>query len=232
MDLVHSSEQLIEKTAEYMRTALVDAEPGHDWWHTTRVWKIAKEISHFEGGESVVVELASLLHDIADYKFHGGDESVGPRKAKEWLISCGADPLLAERVSEIIASMNFKGAQASEAISLEHAIVQDADRLDALGAIGIARCFSYAGHFGRELYNPEIMPQLFLSKEEYRNSKSTALNHFFEKLLLLKDQMLTETGRILASEKHEFMLEYLQRFLVEAQADHLQPFLERVVNKN
>jgi len=205
--------QLIQETASHVRMSLVGAEPGHDWWHTQRVWANAVLIQQTEGGDLFVVELAALLHDIADYKFHGGDEEIGPTRAREWLSSIGVDTHYFDPICGVIRNMNFKGsAGAEEACSLEHAIVQDADRLDAIGAVGIARCFSFGGHFGREIFNPEIPAKDSMTGEEYRRSKSPSINHFFEKLLLLRDRMLTETGKMLAAKRHDFMKIYLSEF--------------------
>lgn len=209
---------LIEKTEKFVRKTLANAEGGHDWWHIYRVWKNAKAIAAHEHVDCLVVELAALLHDIADSKFHGGDEEIGPRIAGEFLTENGVESAIILHVQHIIRNMSFKAgfdpAQLTER-SIELQVVQDADRLDAMGAIGIARAFSYGGFKNRELYNPEIRPNLLMSKEEYKNSTAPTINHFYEKLLLLKDLFNTETGKKMAQRRHQFMLAYLDEFYLE-----------------
>jgi uncharacterized protein len=215
---------IIDTTIDHVKQQLRDAEPGHDWWHTFRVWNHAKLLQEREGGDREIIELAALLHDLGDYKFHGGDVEVGPRTAMQWLVSRGYPEERAGAVAKIIAAINFEGPAGEKvAQSIEHAVVQDADRLDALGAIGIARAFSFGGRFGREMLDPEILPNFSMRTEEYRNSKSPTLNHFFEKLLLLQDRMLTETGRVLASKSHSFMVRFLTQFFEEFFADEGPP---------
>ncbi len=210
------NEILINKTVSFVKAQLQSAEGGHDWWHILRVWNNAKAIAAAEGGNLQVIELAALLHDIADSKFHQGDESLGPKVACEFLSSLGLNEKRINQVVFIIAHMSFKGGQEQpENKSLEFQIVQDADRLDAMGAIGIARTFNYGGFKNRELYNPEVPPNLNQSKEAYTNSKAPTINRFYEKLLLLKDLMNTQTGKQMALQRHQFMELYLNQFFAE-----------------
>ena len=210
------STELIERTAEYVRRALADEGSGHDWWHVRRVWTMARRIGRAEGADLLVVELAALLHDIADWKAHGGDCSVGPEVAGKWLDSLGAEPAVARHVREIVAGISFKGAGVEQPeLSLEGKVVQDADRLDAIGAIGIARAFAYGGSKGRLIHDPDARPMNHDTAESYLNRPGTTINHFYEKLLLLRDRMNTATGRTLAEERHRFMEEYLRRFYEE-----------------
>jgi uncharacterized protein len=207
---------LINQTVQFVRDTLKNAEGGHDWWHIHRVWTNAKLIAKTEDADQLIVELAALLHDIADSKFHNGDEEIGPLTAGNYLTSMNVDAAVIEHVQQIIRNMSFKASFDKPLFNTpELAIVQDADRLDAIGAIGIARAFNYGGFKGREIYNPEIAPNLNMTKEEYKNSPAPSLNHFYEKLLLLKDKMNTATGRKLAQQRHEFMEAYLQQFYLE-----------------
>jgi uncharacterized protein len=209
-------DNLIKATVQFVRDTLQNAEGGHDWWHINRVWTNAKLIAQTEQAHLLTVELAALLHDIADSKFHNGDEEIGPFTAGEYLRSMNVDAAVVEHVQQIIRHMSFKSSFDKPAFhSPELAIVQDADRLDAIGAIGIARAFTYGGFKGRELYNPEIEPNLNMSKEEYKNTSAPTINHFYEKLLLLKDKMNTQTGKELAQQRHDFMTVYLQQFYKE-----------------
>ena len=210
------NEDIINQTANYVRQALAGAEAGHDWWHVKRVWVNAKLIGKEEPVNIFIVELAALLHDIADSKFHDGDEEVGPRVASQFLKSLNVDEPLIEHVQQIIRHMSFKSTFDEVSFhSQEMEVVQDADRLDAMGAIGIARAFTYGGYKGRELYNPEVLPNLNMSKQEYKNTSAPTINHFYEKLLLLKNKMNTITGRQLAGQRHQFMLQYLEQFYGE-----------------
>jgi uncharacterized protein len=210
------NDSLIDATVQFVRDTLKNAEGGHDWWHIHRVWTNAKLIAQTENADQLTVELAALLHDIADSKFHNGDEEIGPLTAGRYLHSMRVDAGIVEHVQQIIRHMSFKASFGKSGFhSPELAIVQDADRLDAIGAIGIARAFTYGGFKGRELYNPEIQPNLNMSKEEYKNSSAPTINHFYEKLLLLKDKMNTETGKRLALQRHAFMVSYLQEFYAE-----------------
>lgn len=206
----------IEKTVAFVQQELQGAEGGHDWFHIERVWKNARHIAEKEGGDLLVVELAALLHDIADSKFHGGDETIGPAKAREWMQSLSLPEATIAHVVSIIENISFKGGTTARTFhSKELDIVQDADRLDALGAIGIARTFNYGGFKNRALYDPSVPPQLNMSKEAYKNSTAPTLNHFYEKLFLLKDLMNTETGKALAEERHQYMEAFVARFLAE-----------------
>jgi len=212
--LTHS--QLIEKTIEFVKSQLEGAEGGHDWWHIYRVWNNAKHIAKTEQVDQTVVELGALLHDIADSKFHNGDEEIGPATARKFLEAQNTEPNIIEHVENIIRHISFKGGNHTQSFtSKELDVVQDADRLDAIGAIGIARTFNYGGHFGRALYDPNIKPNLNMSKEEYKKSQTPTLNHFYEKLLLLKDRMNTKTGRQIASQRHEYMQGFLDQFFNE-----------------
>ncbi len=209
-------ELIINKTINFVKETLILAEGGHDWWHIYRVWNNAKLIAATEQVDMLIVELAALLHDIADSKFHNGDEEIGPATAGKYLRGIGIDEATVIHVQQIIRYLSFKsGFDKPVFNSMELAIVQDADRLDAIGAIGIARTFSYGGFKGREIYNPEIAPDLNMTKETYKNSTAPSLNHFYEKLLLLKDKMNTTTGKQLAEQRHTFMLTYLDQFYFE-----------------
>lgn len=207
---------LIEKTAAFVKDSLKNAESGHDWWHIERVWKNAKLILKEEEANHLIVELAVLLHDIADAKFHNGDEEIGPARAVSFLKSMTVPQEIMFHVEQIIRHMSFKSSfDPQEYSSREMDIVQDADRLDAIGAIGIARAFTYGGYKNRELYNPEIAPKLNQTKEEYKNSRAPTLNHFYEKLLLLKDKMNTATGKKIAVQRHRVMENFLKQFKAE-----------------
>lgn len=209
-------EQLINATITFVKQTLANAEGGHDWWHIYRVWQLSKRIAEIEKADKLVVELGALLHDIADSKFHDGNEELGSQMAKEFLVSQGVDELVILHVVNIIANISFKGGRVHQQYkSLELYVVQDADRLDALGAIGIARTFNYGGFKNREMYNPEIKPAMNMTKEEYKNSTAPTINHFYEKLLLLKDRMNTATGKNMAIHRHQFMEKYLDEFYEE-----------------
>jgi uncharacterized protein len=209
-------ESVIRKTEEHIKNKLSGESSGHDWWHVYRVWKMAINICKEEKADLFVVQLASLLHDISDWKFNSGDDDVGPKLAREWLEKMQVDEETISHVCIIIKEMSFKGADVpSQMKTKEGMIVQDADRLDAIGAMGIARTFAYGGHKGREIYNPNIKPKRHKSFEEYKNNKSPTINHFYEKLLLLKDLMNTKTGKKIAEERHEFMKQFLDRFFNE-----------------
>ena len=207
---------LIDNTILFVKQQLENAEGGHDWFHIERVYKNALLIAKEEGCDLTVVKLAALLHDIADSKFHGGDESVGPKIAREFMESQPISEDVITHVIAIIENISFKGGNFEKTFSSkELAIVQDADRLDAIGAIGIARTFNYGGFKNRPIYNPNIQPKLNMSKEEYKNSEAPTLNHFYEKLLLLKDKMNTETGKKIAKKRHDFMVRFLAQFYAE-----------------
>ncbi|SHF68570.1 uncharacterized protein SAMN05444483_10244 [Salegentibacter echinorum] len=208
--------QILKNTAEFAKKTLSDAEGGHDWFHIERVHKNAKLIAKTEEVDLFIVELGALLHDIADSKFHNGDESIGPKVASEFLQKQQVSTEIINHVVKIIEYVSFKGGNIQQDFnSIELEIVQDADRLDALGAIGIARTFNYGGFKGRALYDPAIEPNLKMSKEEYKASTAPTINHFYEKLLLLKDRMNTKTGKEIAQKRYEFMEQYLEQFYAE-----------------
>jgi uncharacterized protein len=210
------NESILERTAEHVRRTLAADSSGHDWWHVWRVWRNARKIGEAEGADPFITALAALLHDIADWKFHDGDDTAGPRAARRWLEQMQVDEPIIHHVCEIISQLSFKGAGvATEMPTLEGRVVQDADRLDAIGAIGIARAFAYGGHAGRALYDPEVPPELHTSFTAYKKNAGPTINHFYEKLLLLRDRMQTETGRAMAAERHDFMQEFLRRFMDE-----------------
>lgn len=207
---------MIEQTVAFVQEKLQNAEAGHDWWHVQRVWNNTKLILETEQADTLVCELTALLHDIADSKFHGGDEQLGPRIASEFLHSIGLDQERVEHIGNIILNMSYKASLGQiEFHSKELEIVQDADRLDAIGAIGIARAFHYGGFKNRELYNPNIPAATQLTKEAYKNTTSPTINHFYEKLLLLRDKMNTNTARQIAEKRHHFMELFLQQFYEE-----------------
>jgi uncharacterized protein len=209
-------ENIIQKTAHFVQATLENAEGGHDWWHIQRVWNLANRIAEKEAADEFVVALGALLHDIADAKFHNGDETIGPKKAKDFLYSLQVNASTVEHVVNIIEHISFKGGNHTPIFySKELAIVQDADRLDALGAIGIARTFNYGGYKNRAIYDPNIKPNLNKTKEEYKNSNTPTINHFYEKLLLLKDRMNTATGKAMATHRHHFLELFLEEFYSE-----------------
>jgi uncharacterized protein len=208
--------EIINKAILFVKEKLENAEGGHDWFHIERVFKNALQIAEGEVCDGFAVKLGALLHDIADSKFHNGDETIGPKIAREFLESEMVDEATIQHVINIIENISFKGGNTQKSFSsIELDIVQDADRLDAIGAIGIARAFNYGGFKNRPLYNPSIAPKLNMSKEEYKNSQAPTLNHFYEKLLLLKDKMNTETGRQIATERHRYMEGFLSQFYAE-----------------
>ena len=207
---------ILSRTIQFVKQTLEHAEGGHDWFHIERVYRNSVKIAEDEDCNLLVVQLAALLHDIADSKFHGGDESVGPKIAREFLESQNISEEIISHVIAIVENISFKGGNFEKTFSSkELEIVQDADRLDAIGAIGIARTFNYGGFKNRPIYNPNIQPKLNMSKEEYKNSESPTLNHFYEKLLLLKDKMNTETGKKIAQKRHDFMVTFLSQFYAE-----------------
>ena len=210
-------EHLIEATKTFVKNTLENAEGGHDWFHTLRVYNNTLSISKHEDVEPLVVELGALLHDIADSKFHEGDETIGPKLAREFLFKHNVDSMVIEHVVNIIKHISFKNSLDKNLsfTSKELEVIQDADRLDAIGAIGIARCFNYGGFKNRPLYDPTVVPNLNMSKEEYKASNSPTINHFYEKLLLLKDTMNTKTGKKIAENRHQFMELYLKQFYDE-----------------
>lgn len=208
--------EIVNKTILFVKAKLEKAEGGHDWFHIERVYKNAILIADGEVCDDTVLKLGALLHDIADSKFHNGDETIGPKMAREFLASNNVDEATIQHVINIIENVSFKGGNTERSFSsIELNIVQDADRLDAIGAIGIARTFNYGGFKNRPLYNPNIAPNLHMSKKEYKNSDAPTLNHFYEKLLLLKDKMNTETGKKIAQERHRYMEGFLSQFYAE-----------------
>ncbi len=211
-----NKEKTIISTIDFVKKTLANAEGGHDWWHIYRVWKTAKQIAKTENVNLFIVELGALLHDIADSKFNNGNEAIGPKIAKDFLELQKLDKETIDHVDKIIKNISFKGGKDIQKFkSAELDVIQDADRLDAIGAIGIARTFNYGGFKNREIYNPEIPPNLNMTKEEYKNSTAPTINHFYEKLLLLKEKMNTKTGKIIAEGRHSFMELYLNQFYKE-----------------
>ena len=215
-----NKEKIINQTIVFVKNQLNHAEGGHDWFHIERVWKNAILISKTEKADRFVIELGALLHDIADAKFHQGDESIGPELARKFLKSISVDEVIIQHIENIVKHISFKNSLTDKYsnkkfTSIELDIVQDADRLDAMGAIGIARAFNYGGFKNRVIYDPEITPNLQQNKETYKKSNAPTINHFYEKLLLLKDKMNTKTGMKIARERHEFMEIYLKQFYSE-----------------
>lgn len=209
-------QNIIQQTTQFVKTTLANAEAGHDWFHIERVYNTAQTINKTEQADELIVALAALLHDIADSKFNGGDEEIGPQKAGEFLESIDVPIAIIKEVKLIIKNLSFKASLGQiNYYSPELNVVQDADRLDAIGAIGIARAFTYGGYKNRLLYDPEIKPNLNMSKDEYKNTTAPTINHFYEKLLLLKDLMKTEAGKEMALKRHDFMLLYLDQFYAE-----------------
>ncbi|TDQ28779.1 HD domain-containing protein [Tenacibaculum caenipelagi] len=209
-------EQIIQNTIEFVKDTLKGAEGGHDFFHIERVYKNALLIARDENVDEFVVSLGALLHDIADSKFHNGNETVGPQRARTFLESQKVSEEIIIHIEKIITNISFKGGNFEQKfISPELDVIQDADRLDAIGAIGIARCFNYGGFKNRELYNPDILPNLNMTKEEYKKSTAPTINHFYEKLLLLKDKMNTQTGKVIAEKRHVYMEGFLEQFYDE-----------------
>ena len=206
-------EKIIEKTKNFIRKKFEGESSGHDWWHIYRVWQNSRVIGKEEGANMYVVQLGALLHDIADYKFHGGDFTAGPKAAREYLEKLRVNEKTINNVCYIVENISFKGAGAEKPMkTLEGKIVRDADRLDAMGAIGIARCFAYGGHKGKPIHLPEVKPKLHQTAKEYLARQNSQINHFHEKLLLLKDLMLTQAGKRMAKRRHQYMLQYLEQF--------------------
>mgnify|MGYP000978733382 FL=1 len=212
-----NKEQIILNTIDFVKETLEGVEGGHDWFHIERVYKNALLISENEKVDRFTVQLGALLHDIADAKFYNGDESIGPKKAREFLKKQYVDEDIIIHIENIILFISYKSSldTSKKFTSPELDVIQDADRLDAIGAIGIARCFNYGGFKNRSLYDPEINPNLEMTKEEYKKSTAPTINHFYEKLLLLKDKMNTKTGQLLAKERHRYMEGFLQQFYEE-----------------
>ncbi len=211
-----TDDQLIENTISFVKRTLANAEGGHDWFHIERVYKNAVHIAQGENVNALVVALGALLHDIADSKFFNGDETIAPKMASEFLLSQNTDSAIIEHVVQIIKNISFKGGNKEQTFtSLELDVVQDADRLDAIGAIGIARTFNYGGFKNRKIYDPSIAPNLEMTPEQYKASTAPTINHFYEKLLLLKDKMNTKTGRSIAEKRHQYMEAFLKQFYAE-----------------
>lgn len=218
--MTHS--EIVEETIIFVKETLKNAEGGHDWFHIQRVFNNSMLIAKEEDDINLlVVSLGALLHDIADAKFNDGDEALGPKMAEDFLLSLGVPKRTINHVTNIIKYSSFKASLTDGKMkkklftSKELKVVQDADRLDAIGAIGIARAFNYGGFKNRALYDPSIPPNLNMTKEEYKKSAAPTINHFYEKLLLLKDKMNTETGKRLAEERHQYMLDFLEQFYQE-----------------
>ena len=210
----------IENTVEFVKEKLKGAEAGHDWYHIERVWKLSRKIAAAEDCNQEVVELSALLHDIADPKFHNGDESIAPKIAREFMESQQVSEEVIEKVLFIIKNISFKNrGEVPAELPIELKIVQDADRIDAIGAIGIGRTFNFGGFKNNPMYDPEIQPSLNMSKDEYKKSNGTTINHFYEKLLLLKDLMNTEKGKEIAQQRHDYMLGFLDQFYKEWNVD-------------
>jgi len=204
---------LIQATAEHVQSLMQGEPTGHDWWHVYRVWQMAIRIGNATSADITVVQLGALLHDIADWKFHEGDITIGPRQARQWLESCQASREVIDHVCNIVTCVSFQGAGVPDThITLESKVVQDADRLDAIGAIGIARTFAFGGARGREIYNPDISPRLHGSLRSYQANSSPTINHFHEKLLLLKDRMNTTYAHEIAVQRHQYMTDFIEQF--------------------
>ena len=209
-------QKTIEAIVERVKEKMSGEGSGHDWWHVYRVWQNAIAIGQAEGANMYVVQLAALLHDIADWKFSNGDMKAGGRVSAEWLTALGVESDVVNHVSTIIDSLSFKGAGVDASMStLEGKVVQDADRLESMGAMGVARTFAYGGYKGRPLYDPTIEPEVHTSLEQYKNSAGPTINHFYEKLLLLKDLINTNHAKKLAASRHEFMESFLKQFFSE-----------------
>jgi len=213
---IMKKKEIIKKVKDYIKKALGSEPTGHDWWHSWRVWKMSKKIAKKEGGDLFIIELAALLHDIADWKFHGGNIKAGSEKVRTLLKELRVNNKTIKNICHIIDNISFKGAGVKNRIKTkEGKIVQDADRLDVIGAIGIARTFAYGGYKRREIYNPNIKPKLHKSFKEYKNNKGTSINHFYEKILLLKNRLNTKTAMEIAQKRHRFLEEYLKQFFKE-----------------
>jgi uncharacterized protein len=215
-ELTDAQQKIVDQTAAHVRSQMEGDSSGHDWWHVWRVWQNSLFISRTENADRFVTELAALLHDIADWKFHDGDDSAGPKAARAWLSEQSIDESVIDHVCDIVATVSFKGAGVETPMAtLEGKIVQDADRLEAIGAIGIARCFAFGGTKGRLMHDPDDPPELHASFDDYRKKSGPSINHFYEKLLLLKDRMNTETGLKLAAQRHQVLEEFLEQFHAE-----------------
>jgi uncharacterized protein len=209
-------DSIVKQTEDFVRNVLTGESSGHDWWHIHRVSRLAVEIGKHEGADLFIVRLAALLHDVDDYKLVGESDSEEPRRAREWLEQLHLSQELIDHITRIIREMSFKGARVSTPMSTkEGMVVQDADRLDAIGAIGIARAFAYGGARGRLIHDPAVKPVQHASFEDYKSNSGPTINHFYEKLLLLKDLMNTQAGKQIAAARHRFMQQFLDHFLKE-----------------
>ena len=218
---MNNNQEWIKLTASEMERRLTGEGSGHDWWHIARVWNMAKRLHETEGGDLLVVELASLLHDIADWKFVGGDDFAGGRESRKWLISIDVPEAIIDHVADIIDHVSYKGSNVPTPMStIEGKIVQDADRLDAMGAIGIARCFAYGGSKNRLLHDPNTDYSLHKTAEEYKSGDNSSLHHFYDKLLLLKDRLNTKSAKTIAEGRHKYLEAYLEQFLAEWEAEN------------
>lgn len=215
-DFTVGQQRVLRQVEAFVKEQLAGAEGGHDWWHVARVRNTARTLAKLEAADAYVTELAALLHDVADAKFYGGDEEKGPQMAGAFLTSQQVAPEVREHVLNIIRHMSFKNSlEKLSFYSAEMAVVQDADWLDAMGAIGIARAFNYGGYKNRPLYDPAVKPRQQMTKEEYKSSEAPTINHFYEKLLLLKEKMNTAAGRAMAEQRHDFMVQFLEQFYKE-----------------
>jgi uncharacterized protein len=216
-------EKLVEKVSEYIQNKFKDSEGSHDWHHIERVWKLSKYIQQKEGGDLLVIELAALLHDVSDHKYNGGDWEKGSQLTAEILLDFEAPMDLIQKIQLVVSQVSFKGAKVADlSDTVEAKIVQDADRLDAIGAIGIARAFSYGGSKHRPLFDPAVSPILHQTADEYKNSVSHTVNHFYEKLFLLKDRMNTITAKSIATKRHALMEAFLEEFYSEWKVESLE----------
>jgi len=208
-------EKIIKKTIEFVKEKLEGDSSGHDWWHIYRVWNLSKRLQKLEGGDLFVIEMAALLHDVADWKFYE-DENAGIEIIKDWLTKLDINEPIQTKITYIIKNVSYKGSGVKDVMNtIEGKIVQDADRLDAIGAIGIARSFAFGGRFGNSIHEPQAQVLMHKTFEEYKNSQSTTINHFYEKLLLLKDRMNTESAKQIAQERHHYMENFLKQFYDE-----------------
>ena len=209
-------DEVVGQAAMHVRGVFEGESSGHDWWHVYRVWQSTLRIGQEEGADLFVVQLAALLHDIADWKFHGGDDAAGPTATREWLETVNVAEEVVDHVCSIVRDISFKGSGvATPMATLEGKVVQDADRLDAIGAVGVARAFAFGGHAGRAMHEPNLLPEAHQTFEEYKRATGATINHFYEKLLLLRDRMNTPTGRRLAEGRHAYMEGFLDRFFLE-----------------
>lgn len=211
-----NKKEIIEKASLKIKDLYASDGAGHDWWHIYRVVNSAKKINQVENADPFIVELAAWLHDIADHKYHNGDALAGGREARKWMELESIPEEIIRKVVTIVEEISFKGAKVETPMStLEGKIVQDADRIDAIGAIGVARTFAYGGNRNRIMYDPECKPELHTDFDTYKNSTAPTINHFYEKLLLLKGLMNTAEGKRIAEDRHQFMLSFLNEFFLE-----------------